>query len=70
LLSVWLEGMREGLPRLLLAGGWVALIATLAAAFSAYSGMALNRDARAPALAHRLLLVGLTLTAASLIAAL
>jgi hypothetical protein len=70
LLSVWLEGMREGLPRLLLAGGWAALIATLAAAFSAYSGVALKREARAATLAQWLLMVGLTLTAASLIAAL
>ncbi|MBI2834005.1 MAG: hypothetical protein HYX76_06215 [Acidobacteria bacterium] len=80
----WLPGIRHGMPRILLGSGWAALIATIAAALAAHatlirelaamratpvSGPLLRRAWIEP-LAAILLIVGLTLTAASLLASL
>jgi hypothetical protein len=79
-LGVWLPGIREGTPRLLLGGGWLFAFGTLGCAFagwqsvSAWSGAtspdtaALND--RASALAPWLLIGALLLTGASLLIAL
>ena len=83
-LSVWLPGMREGVPRGLLAAGWILALGALAAAFAGWqhisawtaetrqvggASTAAVRDPAATA-APWLLIAALALTAASLIAAL
>ncbi|HSC29699.1 MAG TPA: hypothetical protein VLD67_20650 [Vicinamibacterales bacterium] len=80
ILGAWLPGMREGLPRLLLAAGWICAIASLGSAFvawqalSAWSGDSAEETSifthRAATLAPSLLVGALALTAASLLAAL
>jgi len=80
-LGVWLPGLREGLPRVLLGGGWLFAIGTLGAAFagwqriSAWSSEPQNSSGSAPAFtaasaAPWLLIAALLLTAASLLTAL
>jgi hypothetical protein len=83
-LAAWLPGMREALPRVLLAGGWLALIGALASTFAAYQQLtgwvaATVASRTAPAgpaaglaltAAPWLLVAGLALSASSLIAAL
>ena len=81
-LAVWLPGMRPGVPRALLGGGWVLALASLAAAFAAWQRVsawsadiqegAAGAAVRLPAAAAAqwLLLGGLALIAASLLAAL
>ena len=80
-LVVWLPGMREGLPRTLLGGGWLFAIATLAVAFagwqqiSAWSAEPANSAAETPgfttvAAAPWLLIAALALAAVSLLTAL
>lgn len=82
-LSVWLPGMRDGIPRALLGAGWVLAIAALGAAFAAWQrvsnwttetvGVGASVESPAPmsaAAAPWLLIAALTLTGASLLAAL
>ncbi|HET9348381.1 MAG TPA: hypothetical protein VFO13_04520 [Arthrobacter sp.] len=80
-LGVFLPGMREGLPRILLGGGWLLAIGTLGAAFtagqqiSAWSAEPQNTAAQPPSVAAAsaspwLLIAALVLTAASLLTAL
>jgi hypothetical protein len=80
-LAVWLPGMRPGVPRALLGGGWVLALAALAASFAAWQRVsAWSADIQegaagilrlpAAAAAQWLLLGGLALIAASLLAAL
>lgn len=82
-LGVWLPGMRETVPRVVMGIGWGASIAALGCAFLAWqqisSWSASSGDGGAPAEAPRslpaasapwLLLVSLALTGASLLAAL
>ncbi len=79
-LSVWLPGMRDGIPRALLGSGWLLVIGALAAAFAGWQSIATwsadsrgSRDAPQPiaaALAPWLLIGSLALTGASLLTAL
>jgi hypothetical protein len=80
-LAVWLTGMREGLPRMLLGAGWLSAIGTLGAAFAGWQQISSwSADSRAlPATAPHpgaaaaapwLLLLALGLTGASLLVAL
>ena len=83
-LSVWLPGMRAGIPRILLAMGWGFSLATIATSFAGWqrisSWAAETRppvgvvnvpfEAPAAAVAPWLLIATLALTAASLLAAL
>jgi hypothetical protein len=80
-LGVFLPGMRDGLPRILLGGGWLLAIGTLGAAFtggqqiSAWSAEPQNTAAQPPSVAAAaaspwLLIAALVLTAASLLTAL
>ena len=38
-LGVWLPGMRDGIPRMLLAGGWLLVFASLASAFAGWQSI-------------------------------
>jgi hypothetical protein len=80
-LSVWLPGMRDGVPRALLGAGWLLAIAALGTAFAAWQRvsswtadpLATSDDAAVPktaAVAPWLLIAALTLTGASLLTAL
>jgi hypothetical protein len=80
-LGVWLPGMREGLPRMILGSGWAFAIAALGCAFAGWqkvsawtadpsSGTATAPQQRVGELAPWLLITGLALTATSLLAAL
>jgi hypothetical protein len=79
-LGVWLPGMREGAPRLLMGAGWALAIGSLGCVFAAWQHVsAWSADARAEsaALQHAagatapwLLLLSLGLTGAALLAAL
>jgi hypothetical protein len=80
-LSVWLPGMRDGIPRALLGTGWILAIGALGAAFAAWQRVsswtadALATGVESPvprtaAAAPWLLLAALTLTGASLLTAL
>lgn len=80
-LGVFLPGMRDGVPRVLLGGGWLFAIGTLGAAFagsqqiSAWSAEPQNTAAHPPtvtaaAASPWLLISALVLTAASLLTAL
>jgi hypothetical protein len=82
-LSVWLPGMRAGVPRGLLGAGWLLALASLGTAFGGWQRIsawtAETRQASSPAasvpastaaLAPWLLIGALALTAASLLAAL
>lgn len=80
-LSVWLAGMQDGLPRILLGAGWLFAIAALGSAFtgsqriSAWSAEPRNTAAQTPSItaaaaAPWLLITALALTAASLLTAL
>ena len=80
-LGVWLPGMREGLPRIVLAGGWFLAFAALASAFagwqniSSWSASSHGAAADLPrtlmiAAAPWLLIASLFLTGASLLTAL
>lgn len=80
-LGVWLPGIRAGVPRVLLGGGWLFAIGTLGAAFagwqqiSAWSSAPHDETGGAPAFtaataAPWLLIAALFLTAASLLTAL
>jgi len=80
-LSVWLPGMRDGLPRTLLGSGWVLAIAALGAAFAAWQRVSawtadiVGASVEAPtpmtaAAAPWLLIAALALTGASLLTAL
>ena len=79
-LSVWLPGMRDGIPRALLGMGWLLVICALAAAFAGWQYIAAwsadirsSRDAPQPAaaaVAPWLLIASLVLTGASLLTAL
>jgi hypothetical protein len=83
-LSVWLPGMRAGIPRGLLGTGWLLALGALGTAFAGWQrisswtaetgpgGAVLNVPFQAPAAvaAPWLLIGGLALTAASLLAAL
>jgi hypothetical protein len=48
-LGIWLPGMRTGLPRGLMAGGWLLAIATLGCAFAAWQSIASSSSAAADA---------------------
>ena len=48
-LGVWLPGMRTGLPRGLMAGGWLLSIATLGYTFAAWQGVSLSSSGAADA---------------------
>jgi hypothetical protein len=78
-LGVWMPGMRDGLPRLLLGTGWLFALGALGSAFAGWhhvsvratdtgAGVALNHPATT--YAPWLLLAALALTGASLLAAL
>ena len=79
-LGVWLPGMREGAPRLMMGAGWALAIAALGCAFGAWQHVsAWSVDARGSSAAPHhpagvaapwLLLVALALTGAALLAAL
>jgi hypothetical protein len=79
-LGVWLPGMREGVPRLLMGAGWALAIGSLGCAFAASQQVsAWSADVRgtgaaplhaAAALAPWLLLLALALTGAALLTAL
>jgi hypothetical protein len=79
-LGVWLPGMRDGLPRLLMGGGWAFAIAALGCAFAALQHVSIwSADARAggvapshlaAAAAPWLLLLSVALTGAALLSAL
>lgn len=81
-LGVWLPGMRGGIARGLLAGGWAFVLAALAAAFAAWQRISTwsastasgNAASGGPALAERLapwlLLCAIALSGASLLVAL
>lgn len=80
-LGIWMPGMRDGVAKWLLGGGWLLAIATLGAVFggwqqvSAWSAEPQNRAAQAPrfpaaAAAPWLLIAALVLTALSLLLAL
>jgi hypothetical protein len=78
-LGVWLPGMRESLPRLLLGAGWLFALGSLASAFTGWqhvslratdttAGLALEHPATT--FAPWLLIIALALTGAGLLAAL
>jgi hypothetical protein len=79
-LAVWMPGMRTGLGRGLLGGGWLFVLATLGTAFagwqriSAWSAASGDADPSTPAPDERaapwLLLVAIALSGAALLAAL
>ena len=80
-LSVWLPGMREGMPRALMGTGWAIAIAALGCAFAAWQHVSVwSADVRgaggaaphhpAAMAAPWLLLVALALTGAALLVAL
>jgi hypothetical protein len=79
-LGVWLPGMREGMPRLLLAAGWLCALSALASAFAGWHHVSMQStdvSAGAAVLEHGAttyapwLLVGaLALTGAGLLTAL
>jgi hypothetical protein len=79
-LGVWLPGMREGAPRMLMGAGWALAIGALGCAFAASQQVsAWSADVRgagpaplgaAAAVAPWLLLLALALTGAALLAAL
>ncbi len=79
-LGVWLPGMREGIPRLLLGAGWLLAFGALACAFAGWQSVSAwssttTADPAAPnggatAVAPWLLIAALLLTGASLLAAL
>lgn len=81
-LGVWMPGMREGIARGLLAGGWAFVLAALAAAFAAWQRISAwsastaggNAASGGPALAERLapwlLLAAVALSGAALLVAL
>ena len=79
-LGVWLPGMREGMPRLLMGAGWLSAIAALGCTFAAWQHVSVwSADARggagapshvAATAAPWLLLLALTLTGAALLVAL
>jgi hypothetical protein len=79
-LGIWLPGMRDGVPRLLLGGGWLFAIATLGGAFAGWQQVsactaepqnaAPGPTSTASATAPWLLIAALVLTAASLLMAL
>jgi hypothetical protein len=79
-LGVWLPGMRDGMPRALLAAGWACALAALATAFAGWQRVSMQStdvSAGAAVLEHGAttyapwLLVGaIALTGASLLAAL
>jgi hypothetical protein len=78
-LGVWMPGMRDGVPRVLLGSGWLFALAALASAFAGWhhvslraadtgSGVALEHPATT--FAPWLLIAALALTGAGLLAAL
>ena len=79
-LGVWLPGMRDGAPRILMGAGWLAAIAALGCAFAAWQHVsAWTADLRAAADAPRhvaaaaapwLLLTAMALTGVALLSAL
>lgn len=79
-LGVWMPGMREGTPRLLLAGGWLFAFGALGCAFAGWQSISTWSSAgtaeasgptnRALILAPWLLITALLLTGASLLFAL
>jgi len=80
-LGVWLPGMREGLPRVLLATGWVFALGALGSAFAGWQRLSLRStdtsNAGAAVLDHAaamyapwLLMTALALTGAGLLTAL
>lgn len=76
-LGVWLPGMREDLPRLLLGGGWILALAALGCAFAGWQTISASTadlqaspSALSPiALAPWMLLASVAFTGASLLAA-
>jgi hypothetical protein len=77
-LGVWLPGMRDGVPRMLLAGGWLLVFASLASAFAGWQHISVwSSNARGGvvdlpqsatiAAAPWLLIAALVLTGASLL---
>jgi hypothetical protein len=78
-LGVWMPGMRENLPRLLLGAGWVFALASLGSAFAGWQHVSLRAtdttggvaiEHAATTFAPWLLLLALALTGAGLLAAL
>jgi hypothetical protein len=78
-LGVWLPGMREGAPRLMMGAGWALAIATLGCALIASQHVsAWSADVRSGSVPHHpagatapwLLLLALALTGAALLTAL
>lgn len=79
-LGVWLPGMRDGVPRILMGAGWALAIGTLGCAFAAWQHVSVwSADTRgggaapvhaAAAAAPWLLLLALALTGAALLTAL
>jgi hypothetical protein len=79
-LAAWLPGMRDGLPRVLLATGWLLVFASLGCAFAGWQRLsdwtsspgaaAALPEGGAAAAAPWLLLAALALTASSLLVAL
>ena len=80
-LGVWMPGMREGLPRVLLGAGWVFALGTLASAFAGWQHVSLRSadvdNSGAAVLQHAgamyapwLLIAALALTGAGLLTAL
>ncbi len=50
-LGVWLPGMRDGLPRLLLGAGWLFALAALGAAFTGWQQVSVRSADTSPAAA-------------------
>ena len=79
-LGVWLPGMREGIPRVLLGAGWMFALGALASAFAGWQHVTMlsaDTSPGAAVLTHGattvapwLLIVGLALTGAGLLTAL
>ena len=79
-LGVWLPGMREGVPRLLLGAGWLCALAALGAAFAGWQHVSVRStdlSAGAGVVEHAagtyapwLLIAAIALTGAGLLAAL
>jgi hypothetical protein len=79
-LGVWLPGMREGIPRVLLGAGWIFALGTLAFAFTGWQRVSTRSADTSPGAAvleHRatiyapwLLITALALSGASLLTAL
>jgi hypothetical protein len=80
-LGVWMPGMREGLPRVLLGAGWVFALGALASAFAGWQHVSLRSadidnsgaavlDHAAAMYAPWLLIASLALTGAGLLTAL